>query len=536
MPRLRKTVLLRAFACVMTAGVTVISAPAMGVEPWPPETPPQVVLPPDQTPVPKKQAPPAVVPAQPKVPAAAEPKAPPPVVAPVAEPVAEPVSAPAPSSDTLVVSVRPEERPPGGVVFGSKDGQFFLRTAHDELVLLPTARLELDARSVMAPDRYASENVASLGRARLDLSGWLYSKVYFNLAADFAAGPSLRHADNFIAVAPWGDRAILQVGQFDAPFTLENRTSDRYLDFIDRGVAVRAFAISENKDQGLMVHGTNPERNFYYSAGVFNGEGPEVTGVDGRFDVMLRAWVAPFSFRDPDALHNITLGGSFWTGDRSVGPVYAGQTTQGGFATLDPSVWWTMGQTSPIVVREQGRLSAIAVELNAPFTHRFGLRYEWIGKRQPFSAFDVTNAGHPTIVSSLNLSGWATYAEVWGWVLGDDRMLGVPAAPGLELPLRYRDLEAEGRARSGLMLAARVDYIDEKMTPEPVARLVGLGAASAGTIKLTALTVGATCWYTRRARVSVNYVFNHLDGTTPYILGLDGRNEHEILFRTALAL
>ena len=246
-----------------------------------------------------------------------------------------------------------------------------------------------------------------------------------------------------------------------------------------------------------MVHGTNPDRNFYYSAAVLNGAGPSVTGVDDKLDVMARAWIAPFSFHDPDGLRGVTIGGSAWTGDRSHGPVLSSLTTPGGHMALDPSVYWTSPPQSQLVVREQGRLRAFALELDAPFAHRFGARFEWITKHQPLSAFDVTAAGHDMLVAGLTLSGWSTYGEVWGWVLGDNRMLGVPAQAGLQLPVRYSDLDRTSR-RHGVMVAARVDYVDERMSPGPLGRAQRprrLGRRRRP--KLTSFTLGATYWFTR---------------------------------------
>jgi phosphate-selective porin len=508
---------------------------------WPPSTPPRVDLRPDGTAQPAPPPPPTIVEPLPAAAPEPEPSKPAPepstpAPAPAAPPPVE--SRPAVSSssaDETLVHVATPEPPRGQLSYGSKDGQLYLRTAYDEVVLLPSLQLDFDANS--SSTFYASLNKsdATFSRARLDVAGWAYSKVFVNLAADFANGPSLRHVDNYVAVAPWGDRVILQLGQFDAPFTLENRTSDRYLDFIDRGAAVRAFAIPENKDQGAMVHGTNPAQNFYYSAAVMNGEGPTVSRVDSRFDVMARGWIAPFSFHDPEGLRSVTVGGSAWTGDRSAGPYLEPQTTQAGQTTLDPSVFWTMPPATPVKVREQGRLRAFALELNAPFLDRFGLRFEWITKRQPLSAYDFADANHPMLVAGLTLSGFSTYGEVWAWVLGDSRMLGVPAAPGLELPLRYRDLQANSK-QHGLMLAARVDYIDEKMSLGPSARMNGLGVSAAGSTKLTAYTFGATYWFTRRARLNLNYVLNRIDGTTPFVLGLQTKSEHEVMVRTSLAL
>jgi hypothetical protein len=250
---------------------------------------------------------------------------------------------------------------------------------------------------------------------------------------------------------------------------------------------------------------------------------------------MARGWIAPLSFRGPPALSGVTFGASGWTGDRVMGPLFQGLSTQGGYSVLDPSAWWTSGPPSMLQVRERGRLYAGALELNAPIAHRFGARVEWIGKRQPFSIIDASAPAHPMVAGGLNLSGWAAYAEVWGWVLGDDRMFGSPAAPGLELPARFRDL-ADMAPRNGLMLGARVDYVDEQMAPTAYAKSAGLGAASIGTTNLTAVTLGATYWYTRRARLNLNYVLNHFDGTTPYLVGLGTTNEQEVLFQTALAL
>ena len=59
---------------------------------------------------------------------------------------------------------------------------------------------------------------------------------------DAVAASVLPATDNYVAFAPAGDRLIVQAGQFDAPFTLENRTSDAYTDFIERSMAARRWA------------------------------------------------------------------------------------------------------------------------------------------------------------------------------------------------------------------------------------------------------------------------------------------------------
>lgn len=444
-------------------------------------------------------------------------------------------SAPAPEA-ALSAAPAPRPRPSFAPAAGSRDGQLFVYTRGEGLVLLPTARLELDGRGIQTSQRYASEQKASVGLARAEMTGWVGSVAALTVGLDLQSGPSLRRADNFIAVAPWGDRAILQLGQFNVPFSLANRTSDRYLDFGDRGVTVQSFALPDHKDQGVMLHGMNAARNFYYSAAVLNGAGPQVTGVDGHVDVVARAWAAPFSFRDPEPLRDITLGASVWTGDRDMGPLFSGQRTPGGYTILDPTVWWSNGATSPLELRQHGRLGAVGVELNAPVAHRYGFRFEWIAKQQDLAAVDLFDPVRPTRLGGLSLSGWATYGEVWAWVLGDDRVLGAPGAAGLELPLRLRDLRPDVGRPTGLMLAARLEHLDETMSAGANTRSLGLGIASVGTTRVTSAAFTASYWYTRRARVLVGYTVHHLGGTTPYVTGLDDKNVHEVLLRTALAL
>jgi hypothetical protein len=420
-------------------------------------------------------------------------------------------------------------------LYGSRDGQLYARTAGDGVLLLPTGRLELDARAISTDEQNASGSSTKIGLARLEVAGWLGRAVYFDASADFAHGPSLRDADNYLAVAPWADRAILQVGQFDAPFTLENRTADRYLDFGDRGAAIGGFAIPRNKAEGAMVQGTNADRNFYYSAGVFNGAGPGAATANGQIDVMARGWIAPFSFRDPEGLRDVTVGGSLWTGNRSfdaAGSSFDAQRTSAGYDVMDRTVWTMVGTPRTLELRQDGRVNAAALELNAPFAHRFGARFEGIWKRQTLAVVDLGGA-RPARTGALTQSGFATYLEVWGWVLGDDRLLGAPAAPGLELPLRLREFPARAPA-SGVMLAARVDFVDQDVTVDSGAS--GLGIASLGNTKLTAMTLSASYWYSRRVRVLLSYVLNHLDGSAPYVAGLDASIEHEVLLRTALAL
>jgi hypothetical protein len=482
-----------------------------------------------------QDAPPIDVPSTPESEA---PRPPPSAAPPPAAPVETPAPAPAPAPAPMPAEVT------GEPLAGFSNGTAFLRAPDNSFILLPNGRLQIDNYFFKSANPGLPKDTFLLRRARLELAGWVGKPFYFSIAADFASGPpslstspvvqtNLNTTDDYIAFAPWADLAIFQIGQYDAPFTLENRTSDKYFDFMERSVTVRAFGIPSNKEQGLMIHGTNAARNYYYSLAALNGDGQNFRNVDNQFDAMGRVWFAPLSFGAPDVLHDITLGGSFWTGDRAGGLALANQTTQAGFTILNTGLSFTdpMNKT-PVELHQQGRLNAFALELNAPIAHKFGLRVEYVHKDQPLSAVDVTNAKAPVILGGMRLKGWSTYGELWFWAIGDDRIIG---EPGMQMPTRLKKFGVKP-LEHGLMIAVRVDYLDEQLLEEPDAMALGLKASGVGTTKLVAPELGINYWYSRRFRATFNYVLNRFDGTTSYIKGLKSKNEHEFLFRFAIAL
>jgi hypothetical protein len=130
--------------------------------------------------------------------------------------------------------------------------------------------------------------------------------------------------------------------------------------------------------------------------------------------------------------------------------------------------------------------------------------------------------------SGGNLKGWAMYGEVWGWLLGDDRMIG---APGLQLPNRFSKFGTKPPAH-GVMVAARLDLLREGVEADSD----GYAHPLLGNTGLTALTLGVNYWYSKRFRATLNYVYNHFSGDTAAVQKLVSKREQELLFRLAVAL
>ena len=414
-----------------------------------------------------------------------------------------------------------------------------LRTPGGQIVVFPEGSLQIDGAFF---PRQTPKSGLFVRRARLGVAGWLGSSFYFDLSGDFAPTPpvgtdvapsALPAADAYLAFAPFEESLIVQAGQFDAPFTLENRTSDSTTDFIERSMAARTLGVPRNKEVGVMAHGVLADDRIYYSGGLFNGEGPGFRNLDNQADVIGRVSLSPFAASDAAGFwRRFSLGGSGSVGDHVAGQTFPVQATPGGVVFLEPH--WVTGQTAPqsLALREQGTVRALGAELNLPFGSRFGLRAELVWKRQDLAEADASlPAGAPLVaLGHVVLHGLAGYGELWGWLLGDDRLL---PAPGRELP-RRSGATGPVLLDEGLMFALRIDALKEDLDSDNAA----LSDPSTATTRVVSGTAGLTYWRGPFVRLSANYVLDDWSGSSQTILGLaaTGTFEHEILLRFAASL
>ena len=430
----------------------------------------------------------------------------------------------------------PDAKPP----IGFSDNAVYIRTPGDEVVVFPSARLQVDA--AFFPRQYPKSG-AYLRRARVGLRGWLGGNFYFDVSADFAPSPAdalanpdafaasvLPATDNYVALAPFGDRFILQAGQFDAPFTMENRTSDAYTDFIERSMVARSVGAPRNKEVGAMVHGLLGNGVFYYSAGVFNGDGPDFRNLDNQPDAIGRLTISPFASGD-SGFRRLMLGGSGWYGRHVFGPAFPPQATPGGVRFVAPQ--WTTGPPGgamrSLELRENGKVLSFGAELTIPLGRHAGLRGEAVYKQQDLAETETLNE-QVSELGEPRLTALAAYGEVWLWLAGDERML---PAPGLQLPHRI-----EPRYRrafeDGLMLAVRGELAKEDLVDTNST----LADPTRATTRVISGTAGVNYWRGSFARISINYVLNMWSGTSETIKALRAQSmlEHELLLRFATSL
>jgi hypothetical protein len=443
------------------------------------------------------------------------------------------------------LSPRPPGAPPGaGLEAGAPPGRnemagfsdrFYVRSPGDEAVLFPGGRVQVDGAAVKSEG--PTKSGIYLRRARVELRGWLGRIFYFDVAADFVPSPgdesatapsALSATDDYVALVPSGNRLILQAGQFDAPFTLANRTSDNYTTFIERAMVARSLGVPRNKEVGVMAHGLLFDGIFYYSGGVFNGNGPGFRNFDNQLDAIGRLVAYPFATRE-GLFRRLELGGSGWFGRHVLGPTFPMQATPGGQPFLTPR--WVTGQPAQTLeLREDGILMAVGGELTVPVGNRFGVRGEGVYKQQDLAETDATPGNPVTKLGTATLKGFSAYGEAWFWLAGDDRMLPMP---GLQLPARL-DRRYRRAFEDGLQLAIRGEILKEDLLSDQPT----LGNPTRATTRVISGTAGVNYWRGSFARISINYVVNMWSGTSETIKALraQGTLEHELLLRFATAL
>lgn len=476
------------------------------------------------------------------------------------------------------------ERDQDAPLAGYTNGAPFIRSRDSNFVLFPNGRVNIDAfffpsrgdtqSAGTTPDGVTDQrprDTIFVRRARAELNGTLLKRIDFLISGEFATIPlgaqSSTISDAFVNAnfTPW---ANVMFGQFDAPFTLENRTVDKYLDFMERSITVRAFGIPSNKELGLMVHGLAPSRIFHYEVGVFNGDGINVRNPDNHFDLMGRAYVAPLALLGQShGMHwpgEIWIGGSFWWG-RRIDVNYDAPllTTQAGVDIL-PTQFGGAATTNPCGTGcrfvPNGELLKWAIELNVPIGplgFRFELvhdDHEGLGIYRPTdgSAAERLLPLGRVLTGNINRTGTSFYLQAWYWILGGSDIL---PTPGRETPQRWHGFrKGKENFPLGLYVSARYERLSLRQEEAEGTTLVDDQRLGLGTVTIDSFGAAVNVWWSRHFRFSANYLLNYLDGDMPLVQGgtripvpasgglpqptipFYRTAEHELLFRAAIAL
>lgn len=195
-----------------------------------------------------------------------------------------------------------------GFHFESEDGQHSL-----ELI----TRIQADSyNSISAGDNNnASTDRFDIRRAYLYTQGKVFKNWEYLLVGSFQGTPQLVWAE--INAHLW-DEAQFKFGQFRFPFSVNENTSSRNIDFMERAMAMQFIP---GLDRGAMIHGI-PTTGLYYGLGVVNGgirnnAGLKSTGIDETSDVDGKDFLGHVSYNaapllgHTDSIYHFGVSGSF---------------------------------------------------------------------------------------------------------------------------------------------------------------------------------------------------------------------------------
>jgi hypothetical protein len=302
-------------------------------------------------------------------------------------------------------------------------------------------------------------------------------------------------------------------GQYQAPFSMENRTSNNYHPWMERNVAIRGFVVPGQKETGVTAWGDIGGRTAGYEVGVFGGDGQNRPQVDNRFDWMGRAFVRPLAGLSKDVFSKLQIGVSARHGDRdanNVGYQYPAITTGQGWPLWNPQYKDSLKRT--VLVLPSGAQNAIGGELRIPFAI-FDLRGEayYVANhtREAVDGYEFTNTERLGTLSGL---GW--YVHLSAWPFGDRFVNG---DPGYLRPTHV-DLTKEARTKEGLELMGIVAGINA--TYDGASRGGAYDAKTPGSpktpgnaVKIYSFGLGATYWFSRFVKTTLNYIVYQTPGS-----------------------
>jgi phosphate-selective porin len=115
-------------------------------------------------------------------------------------------------------------------------------------------------------------------RMRVSFSGGVYRpwlRYAFQYEFSRTSGESSsKIKDAYVEIRPADASYRLRLGQFKAPFGLQQLTSSGRLQFVDRAITDSKF--TPGRDMGVMFSGSMVGRRVGYDAGIFNGSGESI--------------------------------------------------------------------------------------------------------------------------------------------------------------------------------------------------------------------------------------------------------------------
>lgn len=423
-------------------------------------------------------------------------------------------------------------------------GMFFLRDPDGNFRISPAGDLQLDFHSFVGPGVNGSSTANGgagmqprffVRRLRLGLSGEFLKRWSFLANFDIAQNLTNATGTEEASAAPPGEdptansarfRPVegvdagvglrdvwinyslcpclnFQIGQFRAPFSMENRTSDSATPLMERSISTRTFTAPGQREAGLMLWGDFGDDVFTYELAVVGGDGQNRATVDVYPDVVGRLLVAPFkSFK---LIKDARIGVSARHGQRdseAVGYDVVPITTAQGFVLWNSAYRDSSDRIVHII--PSGAQNIIGGEIYfpiGPVDIAVEGYYASYNTREAIDGFALTNTERLGRMDGVGLTSWVTW-----WAFGDQR-IGAPV--GRQKPSKL-NLKKKAELKRGLEVSALFStvlagYDGNERGGEDDERTPGSTGNPATDIDVFQFGGAISYWHTRAVRLSFNY-------------------------------
>ncbi len=451
----------------------------------------------------------------------------------------------------------PRSQAPGMQLAGYRGG-VFLRDSADTIRVQIRGRLHLDFHSYFGAGKDELEAEAGgiflsprlvVRRARIEVAADLWRRWFALFGLDFGSQPITNPTGGQeVSSAPPGqpptatsarfaafqtpnpsatlanvyiDYTFLRqlhfmLGQHQAPFSLENRTGNNSITWLERNMAIRSFVVPNGKEIGGVLWGElNDVQTLSYEVGLFLGDGPNRPQVDAYPDFIGRVFARPWARSGKTGPYDkVQIGMSFQGGNRDpkfVAYDYPAITTAFGWTLWNPRYTDSLGRN--VRVLPSGGQTRIGGEVRIPIK-RFDVRAEgyWVnnGTREAVDGLQLSNTERLG-----NVQGAGYYVQVSYWPWGDAFVVSDPGfsrPPRLDLS-KTPDTDKHGIEVSALFGGIDANYDGASRSGSYDVKTPGASGGPSTRLSVHEVGVGATYWHSQFLRVSVNYLAYHTVGS-----------------------
>lgn len=357
-------------------------------------------------------------------------------------------------------------------------------------------------------------------RAYLGAKG-TFAKYYdFDVTADFAAQSNASHLDVAYLNAKWWKQAQFQFGQFKMPFSLEERTSSRFIDFQERSFNNNT-SLTPGKERGFMVHGT-PFTGVNYALAFSNGQGKNTNETDIREDskdiiAHVDTNIAEIMGIKDSVIH---LGVSYANGDLPAAAV-GSQRTEGRGAQFFSAAAFNGGLPGS-GTGTNNTMERTRTGLEGAFTYGpVKIQGEWA--KANFDGKTNTNVSYDRDIK-------AYYAEAL-WLITGESYADAYKGGKFDRIKPKNDFNPSGNGWGALEAGIRFSKFDASDFKLAAVNVAGTGVLAAGsTNEADAWTVGLKWLPTANSRFLLNYVDTDFD-TPVTVNGVTENGEKAVTLR-----